>query len=335
VSDEISFFDAALEVLDPLFSASNLLNVIDRAERSGVLAALRDGADLDTLVAVTGLGEQSARTMCVALTANGIAESVNGDYRLTRHWRALLADNGMITLASMIARNRVMDRMLAGQDTDYFRLDAHARMAFARGVSPNPYSSALVAQFAQETVNDPWWASMADGGRHLELGCGLAGRLLTLLQALPKLRAVGVELDPELADEARRRADELGVADRVEIITSDATTFTSDELFDFGFWSQWFFPSATRPGALATLFACVRRGGAVRAPVFGLHDQIAQDPTGRQARSYAVDRIMLDAWGVPERTPEQLHDEFEAAGFIDATIVTREGGVTSVYARRP
>jgi hypothetical protein len=120
---------------------------------------------------------------------------------------------------------------------------------------------------------------------------------LTLLQALPKLRAVGVELDPDLADEARRRAAELGVADRVEIITGDATTFISDPHFDFGIWSQWFFPTATRPGALATLFAYVRRGGAVRAPVFGLHDQIARDPTGKQARSYAVDRIMLDAWG--------------------------------------
>jgi hypothetical protein len=83
VSDKIGFFDAAVEVLDPLFNASNLLNVIDRAERSGVLATLRDGADLDTVVAVTGLGEESARTMCIALTAIGIAESLNGNYRLT------------------------------------------------------------------------------------------------------------------------------------------------------------------------------------------------------------------------------------------------------------
>lgn len=55
----------------------------------------------------------------------------------------------------------------------------------------------------------------------LDVGCG-DGRLVIAAARSSGCRSVGVELDPELADRARRHAREAGVADRVEIVCGDA-----------------------------------------------------------------------------------------------------------------
>lgn len=335
MADDSTFFRALGEVLDPLLLASNLLHVVDRVERCGLMSELRDGVDVPAAAASLGLPEESARTLVAALVANGVAEPIGDGFRLTGPWRAITEPGGFLTLRSILERNRLVDRMLRGSDGGYFDLAPAERMEFARGISPNPYSPELVERFRQDLAADPWWADMVDGGRYLELGCGLAGRILTLLQAAPLVCAVGVELDPDLAAEARRRATELGVADRFQVVVADATTYVADEPFDAAFWAQWFFPTDTRAAALASLFANVRSGAVVRAPLFGDHAAMAADPTGVEARSYAVEQVMLDAWGVPERTPEQLRDELTAAGFVGATVVVRDGGLAGVFARKP
>jgi predicted O-methyltransferase YrrM len=255
-------------------------------------------------------------------------------FRLTPDWRALTGPGAWVPLGDIIAQSRVIDAMLSGRESAYASLSPEDRSTFAHAVSPNPYSPQLVERIRTEIAASPWWSGMTEGGRHLELGCGVAGRMLTVLQAMPRLRAVGVELDPDLADEARRRASDLGIQDRIEIVTGDATTYRSEEPFDFGFWSQWFFPAPTREAALASLFANVRSGGVVRSPVFGDHGRMAADPHGDDARQYSLHRVMHDGWGVPERTPEQLKAEFEDAGFIDVTIVYHEVN-DGIYARRP
>jgi SAM-dependent methyltransferase len=112
-------------------------------------------------------------------------------------------------------------------------------------------------------------ALLVDGERFLELGCGLAGRLLSLLQAYPSMTAVGVELAPDLLEEAQRRAQELGVADRVEFRATDAQEFTAEGLFDLVFWSQFFFPEASRAATLQVAWCSMRPRGYIGAPVRG------------------------------------------------------------------
>ena len=334
MAEELEFFKALEAVLYPLTTASSLLRVVDRADREGVLRQLRDGADVADLANVTGRSNESARALCAALVANGIAEAYASGFRLTPPWRAVTAEGTFIRLRDVLAQSRVIDALMSGGQTTYSTLSPADRSAFAHAVSPNPYAPELVDRIRKEIAEDPWWAPMATGGRYLELGCGIAGRMLTMLQAMPLLRAVGVELDPDLAEEARQRAADLNLQDRVEIITADATTYRSEDAFDFGWWSQWFFPSSTREAALASMLANLRAGGVVRAPVFGDHDRIAAEPLGEEARLYTLDRVMLDSWGVPERTPVQLRAEFEEAGFTDVTIAPGDIA-TAVYARAP
>lgn len=334
MADEPGFFDALDTALAPLLTARRVLAVVERAERDGLLQELRDGADIAQLAQKAGVSEESAGILCAALAANGIAEVDAAGFRLTPPWRALTAAGAFVPLRDVLIQGRVIDAMLSSPEATYATISPHDRSAFARSVSPNPYSADLVDQIRKDITDDPWWAPMADGGRYLELGCGIAGRMLTMLQAMPLVRAVGVELDPDLADEARARAADLDLQDRVEIVTGDATTYRSEEPFDFGFWSQWFFPSGTRQAALGAMFANVRSGGVLRSPVFGDHDRIADDPLGEEARLYTLDRVMLDSWGVPERTPDQLKAEIAAAGFTDVAIV-RNGIPITLYARRP
>ena len=85
---------------------------------------------------------------------------------------------------------------------------------------------------------------------------------------------------------------------------------------------------------LRTLFDSVRSGGHITAPVFGRHDVIAADPGGQEARNYAIWRVMLDGWGVPERSTEELSNEITAARFVDPTTA-RLLGTMIVQARRP
>jgi hypothetical protein len=208
------------------------------------------------------------------------------------------------------------------------------RLTFARSVSPDPFSDGVVAARRAEVEADPVRAHLVHGGRILELGCGLAGQLLTTLRALPDVEAVGVELSADLADAAQARAAQLGLTDRFTVVCGDAADFTTDEPFDFGSWSQFFFPAPTRPAALATLLACLRPGAAASAPVGADFDLVRADPTGEVARSWATFQLILRGWGVPERPPEELVAELEAAGFTDVEVVPHPASPT-VVGRRP
>ncbi|MGY1639623.1 SAM-dependent methyltransferase [Geodermatophilus sp. SYSU D00703] len=64
-----------------------------------------------------------------------------------------------------------------------------------------------------------------DGARVLDLGCGSGAWLLPLLAARPDLTGVGVDLSAPALAEARRRVDQRGLADRVELVEGDAAAY--------------------------------------------------------------------------------------------------------------
>lgn len=320
------FFEAYDAVLTPLFTASNTLSLLAGAESAGVIGALRQRRTAAELAELADQDPATVQAWCRALETCGITESSDEGYVLTEHWLALTEPSAFVPLATALAGNRVEGRLLAGlADSTYWSMATEDRLAYARAVSPDPFSDALVAAFRQQLANDPDRAPMLAGGRLLEMGCGVAGRILTTLRAAPDLTAVGVELSEDLAAEARRRANELGLADRFTVVCTDASAFSTDEPFDHGFWSQFFFPAEARQGALAALAAALRPGAGLDAPIGGDFEAMAADPGGPAAREYAVGRAILQSWGVPERTPQALVAELEEAGFVDVRVVPRPG----------
>src|SRR5512146_2641624 len=69
------------------------------------------------------------------------------------------------------------------------------------------------------------------GTRVLDLGSG-SGELLCTWARDHGVRGTGVDLSPLFTEQARLRAVELGVADRVEFIHGDAAGHVSDEKVD-------------------------------------------------------------------------------------------------------
>lgn len=336
MAEEIGFFKAYDAVLTPLFSASSTLSLVEGATSVGLMSALRDVVSTDRLSRLTGLSPQRINTLCRALVATGVAEALEAGHVLTAEWRALTDPGGYVSLDMALSGNAVDGRLLKNASgSTYWSMPSEDRLAYARAVSPNPYSDDLVASFRTEILSDPDRAAMAAGGRLLELGCGVAGRFLTTLRAMPQLVAVGVELSRDLVDEAVRRANDLSVSDRLRVVCADAQSFVDAQPFDFGFWSQFFFPSGARAGALRTMLNSLRPGAVMLAPLGADYDKVRADPSSDEAREYALWRVVLDSWDVPERTPDTLVAEIKQAGFTDVRIVAREGGGPLVRAARP
>jgi ubiquinone/menaquinone biosynthesis C-methylase UbiE len=166
----------------------------------------------------------------------------------------------------------------------------------------------------------PEWRRRASAGaRYLELGCGLAGGMLTELQMFPAMTATGVELAADLVAEAQARAEQLGVADRVEWVVGDAAQFDRPDSYDLCFWSQFFFPSPTRAAALATAARCLRPGGMLGAPVRARPDA---EPTSDEVLDYLLDDVLFAGWGIPERSDQELIEEVAEAGFVEVSVVS-------------
>ena len=322
---ELSFFAAFDQVL-PHLTSNGLVALVSGADRSGLLPGLREPATVPEAAARTGLAEDRVDALCQGLTAFGVLVAAGSRYELSPAWRALYSPGAFVTVPDLLAGIDVEARIYRtlGEGGDYWSMPSQDRVTYARSVSPNPFSPGLVAAFRAAAQQDPDSAALAAGGCYLELGCGVAGRILTSLQAFPELRAVGVELSEDLVRAARERTERLGLSDRFEVVHEDARTFDRPESFDFAFWSQFFFPQDARADALATLFRCLRPGGIAWAPCAVDFDEVQTHPEGAEAKAYALRRLLLLSWGVPERTGAELCAEFAAAGFTD--ISTSGGG---------
>ncbi|HWC36072.1 MAG TPA: class I SAM-dependent methyltransferase [Mycobacteriales bacterium] len=334
--DQMGFFEAYDSTLMPLFTASSTLQLVAGAEAAGLLDGLRSPTSLAALTQLTGVDARTVADVCRALVTVGVVRQDGSSFELAEPWLALTDPGAYVPLGAAIAGNAVEGRALrAASGATYWSMPSEDRLAYARAVSPDPFSDELVASFRRDIESDPDRRAMTAGGRLLELGCGLAGRVLTTLRAAPELTAVGVELSEDLADEARRRAAALGLSDRFEVVCGDAADFEPTELFDFGFWSQFFFPEPTRDGALQTMMRALRPGGVMLAPLGSDAEEAMADPASSDARDFALWRVVLGSWGIPERTAAGLVAEVEAVGFADVRIERREGAGPLLRATRP
>ena len=220
-----------------------------------------------------------------------------------------------------------------GSGIGYWTVSSEDRVALAASLSPDPIGAPLLPQMRRHLEEgDAMQTTLATATRYLELGCGLAGFSLSLLQLHQQLSVVAVERSPDLADEAERRAARIGVEDRFSVIRGEVAEFDHSEPFDVAFWSQFFFAEPDRGPALDVCRRHVRSGGTVFAPILFADPETA--PPAALLR-YRLMRVMLRSWGVPERRPADLVQEFQAAGFRDATIRKARGRPPQLMATRP
>jgi len=313
-----------------------LLALIEAAQSMGLLDAARQPVSAEDLSRVTGLSAGLMGDVCAALVINGVLETEGDRFVLSPVWQVVTGPSAFSPFAETLRAGAVRAATLGSLATPgaFWSLDDADRYAYARAFSPDPFSPAVVGAFRSGTLTDPMiFDRLRAGGRHLELGCGLAGRILCLLQAHPAMTAVAVELSPDLAAAALQRAVDLGVSDRLEIIVGDAAEAEVGSGFVTAQWSQFFFPEASRERTLQTLYTALDPDGIVEAPVMGDPASIASDVTQTEAGDYALKRLVHRLWGIPERTQDQLMDEFVDAGFTD--VRAERLGLVRVFATRP
>jgi len=196
-------------------------------------------------------------------------------------------------------------------------------MTLGVGMRPSsPTARALWASALAEMAPE-LYSLWEGGGRHLEIGCGAANALLSLLASLPGLSAVGVEIDGGAIALARGRARELGVEDRVELRHADARTLSEEASFDSAAnWSQQFFPAEGRGEVLASVWRALKPGGYLLATMFGDPPGSAEALREPAGRSYALDRLAYGGWGVPVLGTEELREQLEGAGFEVLRIIS-------------
>jgi len=327
---------ARFTILEPALVAHKLVSLVEGLESRGLMSQFGEGSTVADLASAAGFDVSMAQAIVGALESGDVLEGNGDGYRLTPAWRGVLSEHGFTPFAAIARGARTTGRLLreVGAGGDYWSVDAADRLALAASVSPDPFVGGFTRMVRRNAEEGHRFASATrDARRYLELGCGLAGSGLSGVVAFPGIHMVGVELSDDLAAEAERRAEALGVADRVTIVRSDAADFHDPEPFDVGFWSQFFFPEQSRASALRTLFTHVRSGGTVAAP--GRYCEPGARVPASVSQDYALFRVSAQSWGVPERSPEQVAAEFETAGFESTEIFENGPARFMVVATRP
>lgn len=303
--------EPAIEALAEWASGAQALGLLRGAQDARVLLALREPCDVERLAAVTGRPVPWLMAVCEALQAHGVLEQAAGGWVLTASFAALCAEDAQQPLADFLISVATRTRTLAAGSAcprGYGELASADRVAVARGLGMSPLSREGRAGFARMAAMVPElerrWRRGAD---HLEVGCGIGNALLAFAKEFPQLRVVGIDLDAALIAEARRRAVQLQVHDRVSLRQLDAAELADEQRFDSAQWSQMFFSSPSRAPALRALHRALRPGGLLFMPT--LPESAQPSPAS------SLKRALIASWDVPVGSDAALRAEVEDAGF--------------------
>ncbi|KAA0095990.1 class I SAM-dependent methyltransferase [Mycolicibacterium sp. P1-18] len=271
---------------------------------------LTEPRDLDELAQFTTLPIARLRDVVGALQAVGVVQLTDLKVVLTPEYAALLSDDAPFSLDGLLDEAQMMSRLVADAVHGVSPGSESAlTLANAYGLRPTAAARAMFGQLLEAL---PDFREALNAGRYLDVGCGVGSFVLSTAQSLPALRAVGVELVPTVAAEAARRAEALGVADRVQIRCMDARDLDEEDQFDSAFWAQPFFPTDSRPPTLAAIRRALKPG----AKLFMQELERVPD-TDAERSAFTLRRLVFTGWGVPfARSAEDLTAEAEAAGFV-------------------
>jgi SAM-dependent methyltransferase len=335
--------DAAPERVEAMFAAGGVLEdwsagaqamaLLEAVHDAGWLRFLVEPRDLTALVGFTGLAASQVEDVLDALAAHGIVGRDAGLVRLTPAFALLSADDAPSDLAERLAYRAILPRLVrdAATTAPGDPLSGEDALILAKGVAGrvSPVSRALFRGLVDLL---PGYQVLAEGGRLLDVGCGIGWAMLNLATLYPAARQVGIELIPEVAAETERRARALGVQDRVEVRCQDAQTYDAEETFDTAFWAQPFFPEPTRAGTLKMIWRALKPGGVLIMQELFVHPE---DDDEAAVREFALTRLLYQHWGVRfAPSAEHLADEAAAGGFeLDRIASTPLGRL--VLMRRP
>lgn len=216
-------------------------------DKLGLYQAMAGGGPMTQpeLVSLTGIHARYAREWLEQQVTSGILTvddparpATERVYALPDAHKTVLADHDSLAFMSPFVRVVAAAGVQLPQHVEAYRTGG--------GVSWEQFGPDM--RTGQAEVNRPWFlqhignswfptvpelhASLQDGGRVADIGCGEGWSSISIALAYPQARVDGYDIDAPSIEAARRHASEAGVADRVSFHHADAAQAEQHGTYD-------------------------------------------------------------------------------------------------------
>lgn len=285
-----------------LYRPSYKLTYIAGAKNSGLLDLLSDGpTSFDDLTGTYGRDAKSREALKAWLHMGihlGLLACKDGHYRLKGLLRSMsLAENdatlALMQEAATLHHKLVRDTPTKLRNGQLWRLDDQDGELTTR--------SSRALEVFQKAAIDRFFPT--SGALHLlEIGCGSAIYIRHAATRNPSLHALGLELQPDVADIARTNIRQWNLADRVDIEAGDIRDMPPAPEFDIVTLHNniYYFPVSERVELFEHLKGFIKPGGFVLLT------------TCCQGGNLGMDALNL--WGAATATGGRLPDVAEMRG---------------------
>lgn len=141
----------------------------------------------------------------------------------------------------------------------------------------------------------------------LDVGVGVAAISIRLVERYPGIRAVGLDVLPDVLDLGRAEVARSGLSESIELRLQSVADLRDESRYDLAWVPQGFIPRAALLEGIHNVFRALKSGGALLLPV-GLH---------ADAPEFARARLMHSAFlaGGSAVNPSELVELLDSAGF--------------------
>jgi SAM-dependent methyltransferase len=319
-------------------------------DRLGFYRALADGGSMTAaeLATRTATEPRYVQEWLNAQASAGYVESEgDGRYRLPAEHAIALTDESspafvvggfQVGLASVHSTDSLTDAFRTGAGIGWGAHDADLYPGCERLFGPS-YRAFLASAWipALDGVHERLLA----GGSVADIGCGYGTSTMVMAQAYPASSFVGLDPHAGSIEEARRAAEEAGIADRIRFEVATAHTF--EGTYDLITFCDALHDMGDPVGALRHARSALRDGGALMVvePIAGDRVEDNQNPVG--AAYYAFSTFLCTPGSLSQDVglalgaqagEARLRGVLEAAGFSSVRRVA-ESPLNMVLEARP
>jgi SAM-dependent methyltransferase len=316
--------------VDSWSAGAQALALLSSVHKLGLTRFLIQPRPYAELAEFTRLSPDHLRCVIDVLDRLSVVEQTGDVIRLRPPFAEMMSQDGLAALGDALDQAQLLAQLVGeavGADELPALSDSEA-LTLARGVTFQP---ARMGQhvFSETLDSVPEYSNAVREGRLLDVGCGVASGLLTTAALFPRVRGVGIELNPLVAAEAGRRVKARGMSDRITIRTMYAPDLDEPAAYNACFWAQPFFTEEDRLPTLKAIHRALLPGGVL------LEQELDSEPVDAADKpAFDMRAMVFRSWGMPFARPaEHLAAEAEAAGFTLVRIATTNLGRMVVLRR--